>query len=330
MFAKTMFTVAFATGVLVAGAPRASAIAKLQTVSFGGSGDLQSWVAEDRGLFAKEGLSVTLATTSGSVQEVRDLLSGKFQIMSSAFDNIVAYTEGEGETTLAQPPDMIAFMAVHSGLISLISRPDIKSIEAIRGKRVAVDALKTGYALVLYRLLRDRGLEMNKDYSIIGVGGTPARMKAMEDAKAVAAMLSPPVDLAAEKAGYNVLASSREIGPYQGSVYATRRSWAKGHETEMSAYIRAIVAATDYIFANKAGAIAVLKKHEPRLSDEALEKLYATLTGPGGFNPHAALDMAGVKTVLDLRQANSESGKRLDPPSKYIDVSYYKRALAPR
>jgi ABC-type nitrate/sulfonate/bicarbonate transport system substrate-binding protein len=219
-------------------------------------------------------------------------------------------------------------MGVHSGLITLISRPDIKSIEAIRGKRVAVDALKTGYALVLYRLLRDRGLEANRDYSIIGVGGTPARMKALEDDKAVAAMLSPPFDLTAEKAGYNVLAGSREIGPYQGSVYAARRSWAKDHDAQMLAYIRAIVAATDYIFANKAGAIAILKKHEPRLSDEALERLYTTLTGPGGFDPHAALNMAGVKAVLALRQADSPSGKKLDPPGTYIDESYYERALS--
>ena len=45
-----------------------------------------------------------------------------------------------------------------------------------------------------------------------------------------------------------------EIGAYQGSALATRRAWASTHEGELTALIRVMAAASDYIAANKAEA----------------------------------------------------------------------------
>ena len=321
-------TIVLATAAVAFQSLGANAEINLKTVSFGGATNLQSWVAQDRGFFAREGLNVDLSRTRGSAQEVRDLLSGKFDIMSSAFDNTAAYMQGQGETPLDGASDLVVFMGVHSGLNSLVARPEINTAADLRGKTVAVDALKTGYALVLYKLLQTRGLDHTKDYSAIAVGSTEERMQALQAGKAAAAMLSAPVDSDAEKKGYHILADSRELGPYQGSVYVTRRSWAKLHRSELSAYIRAIAAATDYIFANKAGAIDVLKKHQPHLSAADVDQLYAILTGHEGFDPHAEINMEGVKTVLALRAAYGQPPRKPEPASAFIDQTYYRDALA--
>jgi ABC-type nitrate/sulfonate/bicarbonate transport system substrate-binding protein len=107
-----------------------------------------------------------------------------------------------------------------------------------------------------------------------------------------------------------------------------RRSWAKDHEKEVVAFLRAIVAATDYIFENRAGAIEVLKTRIKGMSDEDLSKLYDRITGPGGLNKKAAINMKGVATVLRLRAENGEPKKEMGPPTKYVDLSYYEKALA--
>jgi ABC-type nitrate/sulfonate/bicarbonate transport system substrate-binding protein len=314
-------SLALATGAL-------GAETQLRTIAFPGASNLQTWVAQDRGFFAHEGLSVTLDATTGSVQEMRDLFAGKYQIMTSAFDNIVAYTEGQGERQIPDASDLVVFMGVHAGLDNLVARPEIKGVAELRGKILAVDAKKSGYAFILYELLQKRGLEANKDYTVPAVGGGRKRLEALLHDQAVASMLEPPLDPAAEKAGYHILASSRELGSYQGSTYVTRRSWAKAHETELSGYIRAIVAATDYIFKDKAGTVAILKQHMPRLGDATLDRTYATLTGPEGFDHKEAIDMQAVETVLKLREAYGEPKRKLDPPMTYIDESYYRRALA--
>ena len=327
MFGKVAITVASAALAVMLCAPLARADMTLNTEGFGGPNNLQTWVAQDRGFFKQEGLTVTFNATKGSVAETRDLFSGKYEIMTSAFDNIVADVEGQGEEAWPQASDLVAFMGVNSGLETLVSRPDIAKTSDLRGKTAAVDAKKSGYALVMYRLLQQAGLVLDKDYSVLAVGGTSSRVNALKSDKAAAAMVSVPLDAELAKQGYHVLARSSELGPYQGSAYVTRRSWASSHQAELSAYIRGIVAATSYIYSNKAGTMDVLKKHEPDVKDSQLEPLYAQLTGPGGFDPRAEINMAGVKTVLGLREDYGLPKRKLDQPSKYIDVTFYQRAM---
>jgi ABC-type nitrate/sulfonate/bicarbonate transport system substrate-binding protein len=127
----------------------------------------------------------------------------------------------------------------------------------IKGKIIASDALNSGYGFVLVKILAMNGLMRDKDYTALSVGSTQSRIAAMKEGKAVAAMISPPEHVKLQKEGYNVLGDATEvIGAYQGGTFVVRRSWAKEHETETLAFIRGLVAATDYVFADKTGALA--------------------------------------------------------------------------
>ena len=260
---------------------------------------------------------------------MRDFYAGKYDIISTAFDNIVAYGEGQSDIPLPGPFDMFAFEGIHGGMNSLMVRAEIKSYADIKGKTVAVDALKSGYGIVLYQILKDRGhLEFGKDYGAVTVGNTDKRLEAMRDGKAVAAIVGAPQDMAAERDGFKILAdAARELGAYQGSALVTRRGYAKAHEADLLAFIRAIAAAQDHIFASKADAIEVLKKNSKGLSDGDAERLYARLTGPGGLTRHAAMDIKGVKHLLRMRETYGEPRKKMGPVSRYVDTSFYARAM---
>jgi ABC-type nitrate/sulfonate/bicarbonate transport system substrate-binding protein len=316
------------TGFVLGAVGPVAAQTELRMISFSGATNLPGWVAEEKGFFAKEGLKVSLAVTQGSVEQVKDTLAGKYEIMSTAFDNIVAYAEDQGDYKLPQPSDFVAIAGVHSGLNRLVVRPEIKTYADIKGKAVAVDAVKSGYATVLYQILENNGLVFEKDYTPLPVGGTSQRLNALKGNKAVAAILSSPADMEAQKEGFTFLADASEaVGSYQGSAYVVRRGWAKDHDKEVLAFIRAIAAATDYVFENKSGAIEVMKKRIKGASDEELAKLYDRIIGPGGLNPRAALNMNGVQTVLKIRSQYGEPKREMGPPSKYVDLSFYERAL---
>jgi ABC-type nitrate/sulfonate/bicarbonate transport system substrate-binding protein len=324
MLRQIAIAAALAAGV----AGQALAQTEMRMVSFSGATNVPGWIADEKGFFAKEGLKVPQSITRGSVEQVKDLMSGKFQVMSSAFDNIVAYAEDQGEFKLDQPSDMIVIAGVHSGVNSVVVRPEIATYKDIKGKPVAVDAIKSGYATVLYQILENHGLEFEKDYTPVSVGGTSARLKALKENKAVAAILSSPADMEAQEAGLKIMDdATKAIGNYQGSVYVVRRGWAREHEKEVVAFLRAIIAATDYVFDNKAGTIEVLKSRIKGMSDEELSKIYDRITGPGGLNRKAAVNMQGVETVLKLRARHGEPRKEMGPPSKYVDLSYYEKAL---
>ncbi len=308
----------------------AFALTDIKILSFGGATNLPVWVAQAKGFFAKEGVNLEFSTTNGSVEQIKALYDGKIDIISTAFDNIVAYTEGQSDIPLPGPADMFAFSGIAGGMNTLMVRPEIKTYADIKGKVVAVDAFKSGYGLVLYQILKTRGgLTYGTDYTAISVGNTDKRLAAMRDKKAVAAIIGAPQDMDAAKDGFVALADAAvELGPYQGSALVTRRPWAAAHETELAAVIRSVAAAQDFIFANKAEAASILQKNIASMSPEEAAKMVERLLGPGGLSLHGALDVKGVETVLKMREAYGEPVKKMGPPEKYIDTSFYARALA--
>jgi ABC-type nitrate/sulfonate/bicarbonate transport system substrate-binding protein len=302
---------------------------KLSIATFAGATNLPVWLALDRGFFTREGLEVTHEVTRGSTAVIEGLMSGKYQFASTAFDNTIANAEGQGDVNIPGY-DLVGIMGVHSGMNKIVTRPEIKSFADIRGKAVASDALNSGYGLVLVRILEMNGLVYGKDFSALAVGSGPNRLKAMEEKKAVAAALSSPDDIEAVKLGYNVLADATEaIGAYQGSAFVVRRAWAREHGKDVLAFIRAIVAATNSVFADKAGAIAVMRSRIKGLSEADAETVYTDLvTSKGGLNRGAKMNMEGVKMLLSLRNQFGEPKKTLTDPSKYVDLSYYEKAMA--
>jgi len=319
--------IAAATAAALGLGAAAHAQTKIAMIGFGGASNLPVWLAIDNGLFKKQGLDVSLAVTRGSEAQFKDLMAGKYQIASTAIDNVIAYAEGQGPVQY-KDYDVVAFMGVHSGLNSVVGGKDVKTFADFKGKTLCVDAMATGYAFVLFDVLEKHGLMMNRDYKVIAVGGGFAREKALIEGKASGAVLSAPSDLRVQAKGGHIIAdAAAALGGYQGSSYAARRGWIKGHEKEVEGFIKAIVAAHDVIFTKKPAAIAVLKKRIKNLSDENAEIIYKSLTtGAGGLNRHAEIKDAGVATVLKLRSKYAEPKKTLTDPHKYYDMSYYKKA----
>ena len=312
---------------LAASVAAAEGLTEVRMVGFGGATNLPVWYALERGLFEKQGLKVTLERTPDSKEQIASMMAGKYQFATTAFDNIVAYAEGQGSAKY-EDFDMVAILGVHSGLNSVVAAPAIKRWDDIKGKAVAVDAPTSGYATVLYQILLNRGLARDRDYKVLSVGGTSARVKALEEGTAQMAIISSPDDAQLRAAGYNVLAdASVEVGEYQGSTYAVRRSYAQANERTVLAFIRAVRESHDAVFRNKADAIAVLKSRLRDLSDEQAETLYRRLIGPGGLNHRAAINMKGVATVLKLRSIYGGAQGTLPSPTKYIDRRYAEKAV---
>lgn len=307
----------------------ARADTELTLATFAGSSNLPIWLALDKGYFTRQGLAVKQEVVRGSSQEIEGLMAGKYQIGTTAFDNVIAIAEGQGDIK-PEGYDVVGIMGVHSGMNSIVTRPEIKSFRDLRGKPVASDALTSGYGLMLFRILEKNGLKLNQDYTVVAVGSGPNRLKAMQEGKAFAAALSAPDDIEAQHMGYNILAdAAAELGAYQGSAYVVRRAWAKDHEKEVLAFIRAIVPATESVFSDKAGAIAELKHRIKSLSDGEAESVYGALTsGKGGINHGARINIEGVKMLLSLRSDYGEPKKTLNDPMKYVDLAYYAKATA--
>src|SRR5580658_1366175 len=316
-----------------AAVPAARAEVKtLDVIVFAGGFNWPIWAATQQGYFAQSGVAVHLTPTPGSEFQLKNLIEGKFDIAMTAIDNVVAYQEGQGEAQVSVAPDLFVFMGGDNGFLRLVAVPEVKSYADLKGKELTVDARTTGYAFVLEKMLEKGGLGPG-DYQLVKAGGVLARFEDLMQKRHAATLLLSPFEVPAEAKGFTRLGNAMDVlGHYQGLVGAARRDWATAHRPELVGYIRGYVEGLAWLHdaKNKDAAVALLRANLPNMAPELAAKAYDILLDrKDGFAPRAEIDMAGVRSVLALRSEYGEPRKTLDDPARYVDLSYYKEALAP-
>jgi ABC-type nitrate/sulfonate/bicarbonate transport system substrate-binding protein len=285
------------------------------------------YVGQTKGFFAEAGITVEVQDTPNSVTQMTDFSLAKFDIAMTAVDNIVAYVEGQGEAPIGPQPEFTAVMGSDSSFLSLVAAPSISRIEDLRGKTVSVDAATTGYAFVLYEILRRHGLDKDKgDYEIARAGGMIQRWNALREGRHAATLLSAPYNIVAKNAGFRELVKATDvIGPYQGNVAAVRRSWANDNRGKVDAYIRAYRKSIGWLYEpkNRNEAIDVLRQHLPQMTQEMAEASHSELLDPArGFFSTCEINRSGFDCVLELRSRYGLPHKQLNDPARYCDLSF--------
>jgi NitT/TauT family transport system substrate-binding protein len=278
------------------------------------------YVAQSLGLFEREGIEVEATLTGSSVKQQEDLIAGRFDIGFQQADHVVRAVERGGDLFVFMPHG-------HAPDLSLVAAPGVSGIPQLRGRPIAVDGARTGYALLLRRLLQDSGLAAT-DIVFQEFGGSRERYDAMKSGAAAASLLNPPFDANLAAEGYVVLARLAERYPsYPGSVMAARRSWAREHEAEIFGFIRAYDAAYAWLQdqANTDRALATLPVHldiAPKAAAAALD----------GFRTRERPQMSdtGLRQVIDIVWQAEGYTQAKGEPAKYMDLSYMQRAIGNR
>ena len=271
-------------------------------------------VARAKGFFPAKGLEVDVIVTPNSTDQMRGLSLGSWQIVSTAFDNVLGWSGREGA-------EIVAIAQVAQGItLPVYVRPEIQSWQDLRGKPLAVDAVDTAYALVLRRILLAQGLEMERgDYTLLPKGATGHRLESMNQGETFAGVLNPPWDAKANAAGMKRFGDQREILPdYPGGVFAVSRSWADENRDTVIKYLGAWEQGLQWARdeKNHREVIKLISEAE-KMDEKSAANRLRQLPSNGQLN------LAGLQTVLDLRVQF-----RLTPPmgkdlAKYYDESFY-------
>jgi ABC-type nitrate/sulfonate/bicarbonate transport system substrate-binding protein len=308
---SNLMIAALAGAAMLATVSAAPAQTPLKVMVFPGLSNFSIFAAQHKNLFAKHGLAIELLNTPSSDVLREGLAKGDHQIAHAAVDNAVAMAE------LAKA-DIAIVSGGDNGFNRIFVQPEIGSYAELRGKTVVVDAPNTAFALLLYKVLKDAGLNKG-DYTVKPVGGTPARLEAMtkDRANAAAAVLGPPFSFRAAQAGLKDMgAAAKAVGSYQSDGAFVMRAWANANSDTLVRYIRAYVEGRRWALdpANKAEAIQLLADRL-KLSPEVAAQSYAVATDPADpIAKDARLDMAGFNNVLKLR-AEIGAARRRRPRS---------------
>jgi len=296
---------------------------KLKIIVFQGLSNLAQFAAESQGFYKKRNLAVELINTPNSDELRKGLAEGRYDVAHGGVDNAVAQVEND-------KTDLFIFMGGNSGLNSLFVQPEIKSYEQLRGATMAVDAPNTAFALLLYKMLDVKGIKRS-DYKVEPVGATHLRLQAMlKDKSYSAAMLSPPGSIQAQKAGLRDLGSAVSVvGPYQSDGGWVLRSWGKANSDTLTRYIQANIEGIRWALdpANRAALTAVVAARL-KLPPDVVTASLKLADDQKGFATDARFDLEGFRNVLRLRADMLGTwGGKPPAPDKYLDLSYYDRAL---
>jgi ABC-type nitrate/sulfonate/bicarbonate transport system substrate-binding protein len=294
---------------------------KLTVMVFRGGQNLPLLAAQEKDFLARRGLNVKIIYAPSADELPRVLADGRVQIIHSTADNAIKILDGD-------KLDVALIVGGDNAHNHIIAQQDINALEDLRGKTILLDTATSGYAYVLYAILKRHGLNKG-DYVLKMVGATPRRLEAMlNDKSNKAAVLNPPFSIQAVKAGLKDMGSTVSMmGPYQGPAGYTLRAWAKANNDTLVKYLQAYIEGVRWALdpANKAAATEILARRL-ELAPEIAAAVYDVVTDKQeGFAPDGRFDLAGFKNVLQLR-AEYEGGAPA-PPEKYLDLSYYQQAL---
>lgn len=297
---------------------------KLRVKIFNTSSNLPLFAAIAAGCFERRGLEIEVLRTPNSDDLRRGLAEGAFEIAHAAVDNAVAMVDAGRDALIVCGGD--------AGMNDFMVRPEIGSIAQIRGKRLAVDAPNTAYALAAKKVLKMHGLLEGRDYEVRAAGGTGPRAAAMlADPELAAGMINPPFSFIVRQQGLKSLGTQYALlGPYQATGAFVMRDWALANGDALTRYLAAYIEGQRQAMnpANRAAMVALLSASF-KLAPEVAEGTYDAVNQPGsGLAPEARFDMQGFANVLAIRAEMEgsvpagEAGLR-----RYLDLRYYEQAL---
>jgi ABC-type nitrate/sulfonate/bicarbonate transport system substrate-binding protein len=194
--------------------------------------------AQHRGFLEEVGLALEVEQATGSRPQMEGMLAGRWDLAHTNADNVMKFRAfGHGE--------LFIFLVLDRGLgQKLVVSPQVQDWEGLRGRPVGVDAPDSGYAFVLYELLRRHGLQPG-DYEVVPLGATAYRLQGLQRGEIQGGLLSHHHEAAALDEGFWILADTRQdFGGQPGVTAATTTSWAQRNPEVLQAYTAALLAAS--------------------------------------------------------------------------------------
>src|SRR4051812_12162819 len=257
--------------------------------------------AQQHGVFAGHDLAVEQLPVASSPAQFASLMDDAYDAVLTSPDNVATYVLNE-RNPLGRRLELEIVRAVdRGGRLSLVGAPGVDTLEALAGRRFAVDVPTSGFAFVGFELLRRAGFEAGRDYEVITAGATPRRRQLLADGAFEATLLNAGHEARAARSGAHVLGVvSDVVRPYLGSVLATRA----GVETPaLSALLAAWDDAERAVLApdRRADVLAQLGG-QPGTDPGIAEHMYETLLDPlHGVCAGGTVEPDAFEAVLRLR-----------------------------
>jgi ABC-type nitrate/sulfonate/bicarbonate transport system substrate-binding protein len=294
--------------------------AQLKKVRFSTTGvsisELPFKVAHLKGFWREEGLDVETILIRGAVG-MQALLGGSVDYTSASGSTIAAGVRGL--------PVKLVFVSSSKPQFELISQPQIKSVQDLKGKIVGISSRGGSNDLMMQMILQKNGLAPNKDVTTILVGAQNETVIALRTGLIAAALLTPPRNFLLQRDGFNRIAYSGDyLSTYANGGIGVTDEKIKANPSEVLALVKGTLKGLQFSRQNRAEMVKIMPEYlgikDAALIDQ-LYDLYLTRQSVDG-----SVDENWMRGAIEFTQKTLGGTVKEIPANQVFDFSFAQKA----
>ena len=232
-------------------------------------------VAKENRFFEQAGFDVELINIPPTIA-VTALISGDIQYVVFAGTTLNAAVRGL--------PVKLVMVYNDRPLFSLMARPAIRSIKDLKGKVLGVATLTSGESFLSRRLLKNAGIDADREMALRVIGNTPDRLQALRAGVVDATTLTLPVDILAERMGLHRLAFMGEMLESINGGYGVSERWLQQRPDQVKTMIAVAYRGMAHARTERQESIALISsrwKMERDVAEKAFDMMVKTWADTG-------------------------------------------------
>jgi ABC-type nitrate/sulfonate/bicarbonate transport system substrate-binding protein len=266
------------------------------------------WMAKETGALIKEGVEVEVLSMTATVA-LPALISNELDAVEiSAAPVLTASLRGLDVTFVAG--------LLNTMIWDFYGRPEIRSIEQLRGKVVGTDRPATPIAYGTLVALKKMGLSA-KDVQLFPIGSSAQVVAALYAGQVVGGIAGPPASFQLDRAGFRSMTTLLDQ-PYQNVGIVVRRGRIDELKDRLVPLLRALRTGIERYYKDKSFTLKVLAKYTKEHDPEVLDKTYEFYT-KAGFRRDLMISEPGVQGVLNFLQETIPEAKSAKPAQFFDD-----------
>ena len=273
--------------------------------------------AKEAGFYKDEGLNVELVVMRGA-PAIQGLIGGTVPFASSGGAGLLPIIRGA--------PLRIVFTTFSRPMFWVYSKPEIKTVEELRGKKIGVSSIGSGPDTLLRTMLKKHGMDGGRDVVILSTGPGTARFFSLKTGVTDAAVLNEQAALMAQESGLRQLFSftkGEDFVEVQGSI-VVRDSLLESDPLLVEKFTRATLKGALYLKDNRAGTVAIHSR-VLKVNETIANRVY-DLARPGVTADGTVSEDIQKKAIEQIVERTDI--KELPPLRKVFDFAITRKAYA--
>jgi len=271
-------------------------------------------LAQQKGFFKEEGFDAEIVRITGP--------SGRSALMSGDIDYYTTIAFIVQSAVVGLPVRLLAGY-VNCPPFVLMSRPELKSAQDLKGKTVGVGAPPGSSPDVIAKLsLKHLGLDPDKDVKYVYLNSHERTYLALEQGLYAAGLIPPPFDYKGTKLGLNSLARPAEFLTYPEDGLIATVNKIREKPDEVKRAIRAGIKANRYIRNQREGTIQFLMAWQ-KVDRETATANYDSAVR--SFNDDGSLPEAGLRLIVEGAKKTAKIDRDI-PLANIADLSILREA----